>query len=818
MTRSLRTRTVAVTVLIVLVVAAVMVALLVAISRQRDAAESARHSQVVISAATRTEAALLGVQTTLRGYLVSANPDLLAEYQKVRPTLPDAARDLQNLVADNPQQLRRAQGVRDDSVSYVENYSDPVIATTQADGVAAGRSQARDLQGGTRATSLQQRINGLLKAEDVLSTARSTAAENASDRAILVAVLGLLGCMLLLAGAIGYVGRAVIAPIRRLAGAADRVRQGDLHVEVPVSRQDEIGQLGESFNAMARSLEQSRGELESQNAELEMQAIELEERQADLTDANHEVRAQRDELERTAAQLAEEKRRAELYGEFADRLAAEGSSEKLARIALIRLAEAAGADVGVLYVSTWREEGRWVRGAVHGLDPASLPDTMLIGGEGAAARAVARDGIVHVGQQSAGLRVRTLAGEAPVRWELHVALRHGDRAIGVATLGAVSDAAFDAAEVPSLRRLAGQAAVALAEASAYEQRRWLAQVNSVVLDSVREGIALVGLDHELVFANTAMETLAGRLAMPISQAIGARGADLETAAVDADAYFEQWEVILADDEEPTMDELEIADPPLVLERYSAPVDDLDGHRIGRLVVLRDITRERQAERLKSDLMATVSHELRTPLASVLGYAELLRTRELSPAMREEILGTVHTEAKRLSALIDDFLDLQTIEQDRLVLAREPFSIDELLAEQVRTFSGQSSVHVVELVSAPDGARAVGDRARVAQVVANLLSNAIKYSPSGGDVRVSVERQGFSEVLVSVADQGVGIPAAEQAHVFEKFFRVQRTDLRVGGTGLGLALSHEIVIAHGGRMGFESVEGQGSRFWFTLPST
>jgi signal transduction histidine kinase len=337
-----------------------------------------------------------------------------------------------------------------------------------------------------------------------------------------------------------------------------------------------------------------------------------------------------------------------------------------------------------------------------------------------------------------------------------------------------------------------------------------------VLDSVREGIALVGLDHELVFANTAMETLAGRLAMPIPQAIGARGGDLETAAVDAEAYFEQWEVMLADDEEPTMDALEIADPPLVLERYSAPVDDLDGNRIGRLVVLRDITRERQAERLKSDLMATVSHELRTPLASVLGYAELLRTRELSPAMREEILGTVHTEAKRLSALIDDFLDLQTIEQDRLVLTREPFSVDELLAEQVRTFSGQSVAHIVELTSVPDGALAVGDRARVAQVVANLLSNAIKYSPSGGAVRVGVER-GSSEVLVSVSDQGVGIPVAEQSHVFEKFFRVQRADLRVGGTGLGLALSHEIVVAHGGRMGFESVEGQGSRFWFTLPA-
>ena len=122
---------------------------------------------------------------------------------------------------------------------------------------------------------------------------------------------------------------------------------------------------------------------------------------------------------------------------------------------------------------------------------------------------------------------------------------------------------------------------------------------------------------------------------------------------------------------------------MALERFTAPVDDADGARIGRLIVLRDVTRERDAERLKSDLMATVSHELRTPLASVLGYAELLRTRRLEASTRDEILGTVHREAKRLSGLIDDFLDLQSIEQDRFVLALEPFSVDELLRECVR---------------------------------------------------------------------------------------------------------------------------------------
>ena len=175
----------------------------------------------------------------------------------------------------------------------------------------------------------------------------------------------------------------------------------------------------------------------------------------------------------------------------------------------------------------------------------------------------------------------------------------------------------------------------------------------------------------------------------------------------------------------------------MLERYTAPVDDEAGARIGRLVVLRDVTREREVDQLKSDLMATVSHELRTPLASVLGYAELLRTRRLDAGLaRRRSSGPSTARPSGCPSLIDDFLDVQAIEQDRLALAREPFSVDELLAEQVRTFAGQSDAHQLGWRRATSPVTAVGDRARIAQVVANLLSNAIKYSPDGGAVEVA----------------------------------------------------------------------------------
>ncbi len=819
MTRRLTFRTLTVSALIIVIVASVLGGLALAIDSQHDAGVRARRSQAVIAAANLTQQRLLAVQTTIRGYLIHANPKLLTDYRSVRTALPEASLELAALVEGDPAQRRLAEQIRQQALAYVDGYSDPVIARTREDGVGAGRAFATANDGSARAEDLAALIGRLGAAELAVSAQRAREADTASQRALLIAGVGLVLCMLALGLATAFVARRIVMPVGRLADAAERVRRGELDVEVPERDGDEIGRLGGAFNAMARSLEQSRGELENQNTELEMQAIALEERQEELTEVSDETRAQRDQLEHTASQLAQEKARAERYGEFADRLAGSRDPSTLSRIALETLAEAAGADVGVLYTESWRDPTRWGRAAVLALDPSPLAEHTIAGGEGASARAVARGSIVPVTGEAAGLRVRTgLAGEAAVLWELHVPLLHGERAIGVATLGGVSEAAFDHASAPTLSRLAGQAAVALAEAGALTQRKWLSQVNTAVLDCVREGIALVGLDHELVLANAAMESLAERLSMPIPEAIGANGVALSTGSPhgDPETYFARWEVMLADTEEPIADELAVSG--MVLERYTAPVDDEGGARIGRLVVLRDVTREREVDQLKSDLMATVSHELRTPLASVLGYAELLRTRELSPAARDEMLGTVHREAKRLSALIDDFFDVQAIEQDRLMLSREAFSVGDLLAEQVRTFSGQSQKHRISLSSSAEPAVAFGDRARIAQVIANLLSNAIKYSPDGGTVEVSASSEAGA-VMVAVADPGLGIPMAEQEHVFEKFFRVQRSveAQRLGGTGLGLALAHEIIVAHGGHMGFESTEGVGSRFWFTLPT-
>ncbi|HUQ23551.1 MAG TPA: ATP-binding protein [Gaiellaceae bacterium] len=224
---------------------------------------------------------------------------------------------------------------------------------------------------------------------------------------------------------------------------------------------------------------------------------------------------------------------------------------------------------------------------------------------------------------------------------------------------------------------------------------------------------------------------------------------------------------------------------------------------------------RESERMKTELVSIVSHELRTPLASVLGFTALLLKREFDPPTRRHYLGIVDAQARRLAALLEDFLDVQRIEHEGVDLATEKVDLAVLLDEQAQLYAAQSPKHRLE-VDLPERPLTVrGDPNRLAQVVGNLLSNAIKYSPDGGLVEVVAANTGES-VRIAVRDRGRGIPADQQSRIFTKFFRGDAGATGITGTGLGLAVSREIVEAHGGSIGFDSDPGEGTTFWLELP--
>jgi signal transduction histidine kinase len=232
-----------------------------------------------------------------------------------------------------------------------------------------------------------------------------------------------------------------------------------------------------------------------------------------------------------------------------------------------------------------------------------------------------------------------------------------------------------------------------------------------------------------------------------------------------------------------------------------------------------MTEERGLREFQTEFVATISHELRTPLAAVYGAAMTLQQRagELDDDARERLLAVVYAEAGRLTRIIDDVLWASRLETGRL-----DFAIQECHAETIAESVVQATIVnlpptlSLDLERDEDLPPIATDPDKVRQVLTNLLDNAVKYSPDGGRIRLAIRPNG-RYVRFSVSDEGLGIPLGEQPRIFEKFYRLDPHQTRgVGGTGLGLYISRELVRRMSGRMWVESTEGEGSTFYVELP--
>jgi PAS domain S-box-containing protein len=348
----------------------------------------------------------------------------------------------------------------------------------------------------------------------------------------------------------------------------------------------------------------------------------------------------------------------------------------------------------------------------------------------------------------------------------------------------------------------------------YRQAAEEKQKLAAIMGSMSDGLVLTGTDGTVLYANLGASTIVGRSSEALERRpISVLYEALRMVAVDPAECARTLAQMESAEATGVMVEIKREGRRRAIHLRQFAVDDESGRAIGRGLLLRDVTRERELDEFKTTLLAAVGHEVRTPLAAIKGYASTLLQEDVTWPLADQrhFLQTISSEADRLAQLVSNLLDLSRQEAGLLLLNRVPTRVQDLVA---KTSEWLRRPGVTIAVQIPDDLPLINvDRARIEVVLRNLVSNALVYG--AGEVRITAARR--SEVMiVSVADNGPGIAPDELAHVFERFYRARHGRRQhAGGTGLGLAIGKAFIEAHGGVIWAES-SGRGTTISFSLP--
>ena len=334
-----------------------------------------------------------------------------------------------------------------------------------------------------------------------------------------------------------------------------------------------------------------------------------------------------------------------------------------------------------------------------------------------------------------------------------------------------------------------------------------------LIDATLDGICLTNEDGEVLISNKPLRRISRELGLPPTGTVPERLLAVASKVTEPERYPDRMLEIARTPGEATIDEFEVAGTGRVFRGYTAPVAE------GRSWALREVTADRELDRMRDAFVATVSHELRTPLTSISGFLEMLEDEEhtLGEAGRQ-YLDVIRRATERLHALVEDLLLVAQIEARRIELQLAPVDLADIVQRAVEAARPSALEKEIVLDVVTDHPpRVLGDEKRLSQVLDNLVSNAVKFTPDGGSVRISVGTNGAGAKIV-VAATGIGVSAEEQKQVFSRFFRASTATRRaIPGTGLGLAICHALVEQHGGSIEFRSREGEGTEVVVTLPA-
>jgi PAS domain S-box-containing protein len=359
-------------------------------------------------------------------------------------------------------------------------------------------------------------------------------------------------------------------------------------------------------------------------------------------------------------------------------------------------------------------------------------------------------------------------------------------------------------EVEALAALAANASAALSNAELYQRVAVERERSVAILANIADGIVAVDREGKVVLWNAAAAQITG---ISEEEAIGRTPVQVLQRNLESDEPVPLPNRLVS---------IPKGGDEISLSLSEAVMTDPSGAVAGRIFAFRDISPERVVDQMKSDFVSAVSHDLRSPLTSIYGFAETLLRQdvEFGEAERRIFLGYIASESERLTRIVDTLLNVAQVDTGDLQVQLARIDVGSVLSEVVeaaKAISTNGHEFVVELDAAPLEAEA--DREKVRQILDQLIENAMKFSPSGGRVTLAARRRSDA-VEVRVADEGIGIPDAQQARIFTKFFRADPEGPE--GAGLGLFIAQGLVNAMGGRIWVDSAEGKGSSFTFELP--
>lgn len=394
------------------------------------------------------------------------------------------------------------------------------------------------------------------------------------------------------------------------------------------------------------------------------------------------------------------------------------------------------------------------------------------------------------------------------------------RVVGVIIIFRSYTAGFSANDQSLLSSFANQAAIAVENAQLYTAANEEKERLNTLLDSLADGILILEANNTVERCNPAFARMVDR---NIHEIIGLRheevvvwakypqGLTLEQAESGGWPLTPHAHLYVEGDLKTGNTQ-----PPLPVGVTYVPLIGEDGKLINIICTVRDITKFRQADEVKSTFVSVISHELKTPVALIKGYVSTLRREdaEWDPEIVQDSLAVIEEEADRLAEMIENLLEASRLQAGGYKLKRADVALPPLVKRIAERMQTQTTRHTIQIDIADDFPVVFADESRLEQVLTNLIGNAIKYTPSG-TIRIHGEVRP-RQVIVCVSDEGPGIAPEDIPHVFDRFYRAPEMARHTKGAGLGLYLTKAIIEEHGGRIWVDNQPGQGARFCFSLP--